>query len=49
MRTVCSLPGCRVVPGPHQCRELEQESSLDRPEEICSIQPRRECRDIAVR
>ena len=45
-RKICAPDNCRMVPGPEQCNRKMMVSTIQKPSEICDLQPQTHCRLI---
>merc|ERR1711953_24293 len=42
----CAPDNCEFVPGPAQCHNKTVDIGIDKPEEVCDLQPRRMCKQV---
>jgi len=47
-RRICAEDNCVLVEGEEQCQEFLVENTLDVPDEICSLEPSSECRNVTT-
>lgn len=45
-RKICAPDNCRMVPGPEKCNQKMLVSTIQKPSEICDLQPQTHCRLI---
>ena len=45
-RKICAPDNCRMVPGPEQCNQKMMVSTIQKPSEVCDLQPQTHCRLI---
>ena len=45
-RKICAPDNCRMVPGPEQCNKKMMVSTIQKPSEVCDLQPQTHCRLI---
>jgi len=45
-RKICAPDNCRMVPGPEQCNQKYMVSTIQKPSEVCDLQPQTHCRLI---
>ena len=45
-RKICAPDNCRMVPGPEECSNKMMVSTIQKPSEVCDLQPQRHCRLI---
>ena len=45
-KKICAPDNCKMVPGPEECHEKIMVSTIEKPSEICDLQPQRHCRLI---
>ncbi len=43
-KQICAPDNCRMEPGEKECHEKTLESTVKKPEEICDLQPSKQCR-----
>ena len=48
-REICAEDHCRVVEGEPHCYQRTVENVVEVPEETCSLEPIRECRNETIR
>lgn len=48
-RTICAEDKCKIVEGEPECYEKTVENVVQVPEEICSLEPTEECRNVTIR
>ena len=48
-RQICAEDHCQVVEGEPQCSERTLENTVEVPEETCSLEPTRECKNETIR
>jgi hypothetical protein len=45
-KKICAPDNCKMIPGPEECHEKTMVSTIEKPSEICDLQPQRHCRLI---
>lgn len=45
-KKICAPDNCKMVPGAEECHEKVMVSTIEKPSEICDLQPQRHCRLI---
>jgi len=43
-RKICAPDNCKMVPGPEQCNQKMMVSTIQKPSEVCDLQPQTHCR-----
>ena len=47
-RKICAPDNCKMVPGPEQCNQKMMVSTIQKPSEVCDLQPQTHCRLITI-
>ena len=45
-KKICAPDFCEMVPGDEQCVDKTIQSTIVRPEEVCDLQPSKQCRSV---
>ena len=45
-RQICAPENCRMEQGAPECREIVLESTVKKPEEVCDLQPTKQCHQV---